>query len=155
MGASENRAQVAIASPSQRAEIIELLSQQLREHGIATSRAAITAAVDGMLEHSSRGFVLTATAELGVVGVAYVSFVWALEHGGKSAWLEELYVLPAQREVGIGTALLAEVLDRARDCGCACVDLEVDVEHARAENLYRRAGFTPLPRARWVRRLQR
>ncbi len=153
MGARDSRAHIAIANASERPQIVALLSQQLREHGIGTPPAAIARAVDGMLEDSRRGFMLTAAAEGVVVGIAYVSFTWALEHGGKTAWLEELFVLPAYREAGIGTALLTEVLERTRACGCASVDLEVDIEHARAEHLYRRAGFTSLPRARWVRQL--
>jgi hypothetical protein len=32
------------------------------------------------------------------------------------------------------------------------VDLEVEADHARAANLYARAGFRPLSRARFVRR---
>lgn len=44
------------------------------------------------------------------VGVAYLSFTWTLEHGGKSCWLEELYVMPAYRKRGIGRQLL--------DAGC-------------------------------------
>jgi GNAT superfamily N-acetyltransferase len=88
------------------------------------------------------------------VGVAYVSFQWSLEHGGKAAWLEELYVLPDLRGGGLGTALLQAALDQAREEECAAVDLEVDGDHRRAETLYRRHGFEPLERARWVRRLR-
>ena len=88
-----------------------------------------------------------------VVGVAYVSFVWALEHGGLSAWLEELYVLPALRGQGVGGRLLDQVLALARARGCAAVDLEVEAEHARSASLYARAGFRAHARARWVRPL--
>jgi ribosomal protein S18 acetylase RimI-like enzyme len=88
-----------------------------------------------------------------VVGVAYLSFVWALEHGGRAAWLEELYVVPWLRDQGIGTQLLHAVLEHAALQGCVAVDLEVDAGHTRAARLYAREGFLPLGRARWVKKL--
>jgi GNAT superfamily N-acetyltransferase len=104
-----------------------------------------------MLGEPRLGFILLAR-EGAAVGVAWVSTTWSLEHGGLTAWLEELYVVPERRSSGIGRALLLDVIERTRKLGCAAIDLEVDVEHARAEHLYQREGFSRLPRARWVRR---
>ena len=136
-----------------REHVIELLAQQLAEHHIATARDSIAAAVDGMTADARRGFVLVAREGATVIGVAYVSFTWTLEHGGQSCWLEELYVVPQRRGQGVGATLLAAVLERARSAGCAAVDLEIDDEHGRAANLYARHGFRPLTRRRWVRDL--
>ena len=144
---------VRSATALDRETIIDLLIAQLSEHAIDTPRAAVCRAIDGMLANDSRGFVLIARRGPRVAGVAYVAFTWTLEHGGKSAWLEEFYVVPAQRNQGIGAALLSVALQRARAAGCAAVDLEVDRAHARAAHLYTRAGFTPLTRERWVRSL--
>jgi uncharacterized protein YaiI (UPF0178 family)/GNAT superfamily N-acetyltransferase len=119
--------------------------------------AAIRAVLADGAAGGARGFFLLARAgQPGAgeaVGVAYVARTWTLEHGGPTAWLEELYVEAAHRNRGIGGALLDGVLAAARERGCAAVDLEVERDHARAENLYRRAGFSPLARSRWVRRL--
>jgi GNAT superfamily N-acetyltransferase len=76
-----------------------------------------------------------------------------LQHGGKSAWLDELYVAPEYRGKGIGAALLRAALETAQRSGCAAVDLEVDEAHARAENLHKREGFEPLHRTRWVKKI--
>lgn len=133
--------------------VVALLGRQLAEHRIETSRSAIAAAVEGMMQDGRRGFLLVAKERDLLLGVAYVSFTWTLEHGGKSAWLEELYVLPEHRGAGVGKRLLGSVLDVARASGCAAVDLEVDAEHSRAEALYVREAFRRLPRARWVRTL--
>jgi GNAT superfamily N-acetyltransferase len=89
-----------------------------------------------------------------IVGLAAISLAWTLEHGGKSAWLDELYVLPECRGRGVGRALLGQAVAAARELGCAAMDLEVDRDHSRAERLYRRAGFQPLPRSRWVKSLK-
>ena len=87
------------------------------------------------------------------VGVAYVSFTWTLEHGGRTAWLEELYVVPELRGGGIGGALLDAALDLARARSCRAMDLEVESDHARAANLYVRAGFRAHTRTRYVKKL--
>ncbi len=133
--------------------MIELLAEQLAEHAIATAAAEIAAAVDGIFADPRRGFVLLAREGEVSVGVAYVSFVWTLEHGGKSCWLEELYVRPARRNEGLGAAMLDAVLARAAAEGAVAIDLEVAVEHMRAANLYRRRSFAPLGRERFGRRL--
>jgi GNAT superfamily N-acetyltransferase len=84
------------------------------------------------------------------IGVAYLSFTWTLEHGGKSAWLEELYVVPERRGAGVGTQLLERTLGEARARGCHAVDVEVEASHARAAKLYARAGFRMHTRTGWV-----
>lgn len=70
-----------------------------------------------------------------------------------SAWLEELYVEPAYRAAGMGTAFLQQVLDECAARGCAALDLEIDVDHERVGSLYLRNGFEELPRGRLIRRL--
>ena len=107
----------------------------------------------GHLSDPSRGAVLVADQEGVTVGFAILASTWTVEDGGRVAWLEELYVVPSLRGAGIGKCLLEEALRTAREMGCLAMDLEVDFEHARAENLYARAGFRRLPRTRWSLRL--
>lgn len=132
--------------------VASLIECQFAEHRIPIDRRAIDAAIGKVLGSSRVGFILVARRRDLAAGVAYVAFTWSLEHGGRSAWLEELYVIPEMRGQGVGGALLEAALARAREEGCAAVDLEVDRDHACAEHLYRRAGFAPLPRTRWVKK---
>ena len=135
--------------------VTTLLVAQLREHAVDTPAAAIGDSVGAVIRHPERGRILVARDRGTVVGVAALSFVWPIEHGGMSAWLEELYVVPDARGRGIGTALLRAALRAATEAGAVAVDLEVAVGHERAANLYAREGFQPVPRARWVRPLSR
>ena len=134
--------------------LVDLLTAQLREHAIDTPAPALARAVEGLLRDPERGRLLVATVDGAPVGVAALSFVHTLEHADRSAWLEELYVAPAHRGRGIGTALLGAACELALSSGAVAVDLEVDAAHERAAHLYARSGFRPLPRARWVRRLR-
>jgi GNAT superfamily N-acetyltransferase len=141
------------ATDADRDAVTALLLAQLGEHEIDTPAARVESAVDGLLRDASRGRLLVATLEDRPVGVAALSSVWSIEHGGRAAWLEELYVEPSHRGRGIGRALLRAACDLAAASGAVAVDLEVDAGHARAARLYEAEGFRPLPRARWVRRL--
>jgi len=130
-----------------------LLSHQFEEHHISVCPDDLKKAIASVFDNENLGFFLMAQKDNMVIGVAYVSFNWTLEHCGKSAWLEELFVIPEWRNRGVGQNLLSSVIQQARACGCEAIDLEVDHSHSQAENLYRRAGFSPLSRSRWVKNL--
>ncbi len=139
------------ATPADLDEVTDLLAAQLREHDIPIARADLAFAADGILRVPERGFVLVAVRDGRAVGVACVSFSWTVERGGMVAWLDELYVVPAQREHGVGNELLGTAIATAGAAGCRTMELEVETSHARAEHLYRRHGFADLPRRRWTR----
>jgi GNAT superfamily N-acetyltransferase len=129
-----------------------LLRAQLEEHDIEAP--GLGEAVAGLIDHPDRGAVLLATHGAEAVGVAALAYTWTLEHGGLVAWLDELYVVPERRNLGIGRALLDRALSHAASAGCVAVDLEVEESHMRAVRLYASAGFQRLPRSRWAFRIR-
>lgn len=141
------------AMPADLPALCRLLAVQLAEHRVSLPSERLVAAARGVLEDPRRGFFLVAWQGGHCIGVAYASFVWALEHGGHSAWLEELYVAPEARGGGTGTALLEAVIAACQAQGCAALDLEIDVAHDRVRSLYVRHGFDELSRGRIVRQL--
>jgi GNAT superfamily N-acetyltransferase len=143
------------AGPEDTGLVLPLVLNQFSEHSIPLEKERLENSIQKVLADDRLGFFLVAWAGRSVAGFAYVALTWSLEHSGRSAWLEELYVRPELRNQGIGRRLLDEVLDRAAGLGAGAVDLEVDRDLARAENLYRRNGFAVLPRARWVRNLNK
>jgi GNAT superfamily N-acetyltransferase len=143
---------IAAAGVEDRADLLALLGAQLVEHALPVP-ATLAVAIDGVLEDPRRGRLLLARREGDGValGVAYISFIWSIEHGGHSAWLDELYVVPAERSRGLGQQLLDAVVAAARADGCFAIDLEVATDQSRAERLYERNGFRCHQRRRWVR----
>src|SRR5258708_7934023 len=130
-----------------------LLLGQFSEHRIAMSPEALRVAVAGLVGVPDRGAVLVAREGSADVGVAVLATTWTLEHGGRVAWLDELYVVPERRGCGIGGALLQRARDLAHAQGCVALELEIDGAHDRAAHLYQRAGFDRLDRTRWSLRL--
>ena len=66
------------------------------------------------------------------------------DRGRRTAHITDIYVRPEARRRGIGRALLAELVEPARDADLEHVSLEVLVRNAGARRLYERLGFAPV-----------
>jgi GNAT superfamily N-acetyltransferase len=144
---------IQTAQAADLAPILQLLHTQLQEHDIVLTDQALQRATQRLIEDHALGRILTARLDGELVGVAVISFLWTLEHGGPAAWLDEVYVEPSRRGEGIGRKLVEAAMQVARDSGCIALDLEVDAGHEAAERLYERMGFRRHRRVRWVRML--
>jgi GNAT superfamily N-acetyltransferase len=144
---------VLAASEEHASAINELLALQFAEHDISLAAPMLHEGTQMLHREPERGGIWIALSGDAPVGVAVTATTWTLEHGGLAVWLDELYVVPSARRRGVGAALLHEVRTDALERGARSLELEVDAEHARAENLYRRSGFTRLRRTRWQLKL--
>ncbi len=86
------------------------------------------------------GFVFEEESHL--LGYAMLARSYSTEFGKPCIWLEDIYLTPAARGRGLGTALLAFVEARYPD---AVYRLEVEEENEPAVHLYRRYGYEFLP----------
>lgn len=100
-----------------------------------------------MLAESAGAVVLvarpTAGAEAGrAVAMATAQLVISTAEGAPSAWIEDVVVAPQHRGRGIGTRLLAALLDWARAAGAGRAQLLVDLDNAPAMDFYEGLGWT-------------
>lgn len=79
------------------------------------------------------------------LGYALLAQKFSHEAGGAELWLEELYLRETARGKGLGSAFLEFLLPWAQAAGFRRVRLEIEPENHRAEALYLRLGFEPLP----------
>src|SRR5687768_10947653 len=147
--------EIRTAVPADIEPVLGLLSQQLQENSVSVAKEQLREATLQLLDRPELGRILVAAHSEALVGVAVLSFLWTLEHGGATTWLDELYVDPRQRRAGLGTRLLEAAMAIARTRGCLALDLEVEPGHESAVQLYERLGFRRLPRERWMRPLAR
>jgi GNAT superfamily N-acetyltransferase len=75
-------------------------------------------------------------------GVALVTLRTNVWFDGPVALLDELYVAPARRGRGLGGAMIATLLERARAEGVGLVEINVDEGDADARRFYERHRFT-------------
>ncbi len=76
-----------------------------------------------------------------ILGLLSYSFRPNLYHAANSCMVDELIIQPAERNGGIGTLLLHEVIRLAREEGCAEVSLGVMKSNQAALRFYLRHGF--------------
>ena len=76
------------------------------------------------------------------VGYALLVKTYSREAGGVNIWLDELYLRPAYRGLGAGSAFFA-FLESTHPA--ARYRLEVEPDNERAQKLYRRMGYRALP----------
>ena len=74
-------------------------------------------------------------------GFAFLTLRPAIWYDGPVAQLEELYVVPALRDHGIGTALLGEARRLVREQGAPEVHINVDEVDTDTRRFYERHGF--------------
>lgn len=87
-----------------------------------------------------------------LVGYGMVAMSYSTEAGGMCAWIEDIYIEPRFRGMGIGSGFLDFVWERYRN-RVARIRLEAEPENARAMAVYRKAGFEILGYTQLVREL--
>lgn len=78
-----------------------------------------------------------------LVATAQVSWLRVLIYdGGLLCQVESVRTSSDRRGEGIGRALMQHIIDRARERGCARVQLTTNAQRVRAHAFYERLGFT-------------
>lgn len=76
------------------------------------------------------------------VGYALLTKTYSREAGGLNIWVDELYLRPAYRGLGAGSAFFA-YLEETHPA--ARYRLEIEPDNERAKKLYSRIGYRALP----------
>lgn len=98
-----------------------------------------------LLAESKRAIVLVARQtgdDSRAVAMATAQLVISTAEGAPSAWIEDVVVAPEHRGRGLGTRLLAALLDWARTAGASRAQLLVDLDNAPALGFYEGLGWT-------------
>ena len=103
---------------------------------------AFFAGVDKLIEDRNTDFVIGAPGPdappAGIVALRYRHSVWT---ASEDCLLEDVFVEEHARGTGLGRALVALSLERARDRGCRRAELDVNEANAPALKLYESLGF--------------
>lgn len=133
--------------------VAQLLYDDMQDLGDKTRLAALRALCEDALAMQGAGVLfLAAREEAGgrVMGVLLAHERLSVRFGGRSLWVEELYVSPEARMGGTGRRLVRAALTWARERGLIGVDLEAYRMNTAASILYRSIGFDRLPRERYA-----
>lgn len=137
---------VRLARPEE-AETVARLMLAFRDHLAlgAPSDAEMRAGVERLLGDPDTEFLLATPGDDGggePAGVAQLRFRYGVWRAAGDCLLEDLFVDEAARGAGLGRALVAATLARARARGCRRVELDANEHNAAALRLYGSFGFS-------------
>jgi ribosomal protein S18 acetylase RimI-like enzyme len=129
------------ATPGDLGALLELQAAYYAEDGYSLAPSVARDAWSVFLADESLGCAWVVEAGSQAIGYLVLTLGYSLEHRGRDAFIDELYVSPPWRGQGLGGQALT-LADRAcRERGVKAVHLEVEREKAEAQSLYRRWGF--------------
>jgi GNAT superfamily N-acetyltransferase len=103
---------------------------------------SLAASVHRLIGDADTEFLLGAPAPgERAAGVCQLRFRFGIWHTASDCWLEDLFVREDARRSGLGAAIVESALERARQRGCARVELDVNEANSAAIALYERFGF--------------
>jgi GNAT superfamily N-acetyltransferase len=126
------------------AEAVAALLVQFRDHMGRDwpSVNAFLAGVERLMERPDVEYLLACPHDdsppAGVCQLRYRYGVWL---AAEDCWLEDLFVAESARGAGVGSALVAATIERARGRGCRRVELDVSDGNPAGLALYERYGF--------------
>ena len=100
--------------------------------------ASFDASVRRLLRDPQTEYLLAGDPPAGVCQLRYRWSVWT---ESEDCWLEDIFVEDAARGSGLGRALVEAAFARARERGCARIELDVNEANTAALALYESLGF--------------
>jgi ribosomal protein S18 acetylase RimI-like enzyme len=100
--------------------------------------ASIEASVRRLIADPNTDYLLGGDPPAGVLQLRFRHSVWT---GTEDAHLEDLFVDASARGSGLGRELVEAALERARERGCARIELDANEANEPALRLYRSVGF--------------
>ena len=95
----------------------------------------------------SEGYVFENEGQL--LGYAMAAKSFSTEFGKQCVWIEDLYMKPESRGLGIGSKFFEYIEEKYAD---VVVRLEVEEENERAVHVYKKAGYEVLPYMEMIRK---
>ncbi|MBV9273841.1 MAG: GNAT family N-acetyltransferase [Verrucomicrobia bacterium] len=138
---SKTEAEIVSVGPNEADRLIRLVRafHGESEHLVGCEQAE---AIRQLCADSTLGRAWMLTVEDRDIGYSLIYFRHSIDHGGRVAVLDDLWVTGDRRGEGLGAQLLKSVCEALRPMGVRAVLLEVDSANEVAVALYSRLGFS-------------
>jgi ribosomal protein S18 acetylase RimI-like enzyme len=97
--------------------------------------------VTRLLEDASLGRIWIATVYGEPAGYLLAVYVFSLEFQGMTAEIDEFFIEPQHRNLGLGARMLGAAEEQFRAEGCTNVSLQIGRSNEAARRFYRGHGF--------------
>ena len=130
-----------LADQSDLPALVELMREFYAESGFPLETERARAAFSAVLADPRLGRVWLVEQGGTVAGYVVVTAGFAMEYGGTVGVVDDLFLRPAFRGHGLGTAVLAEVRRACDEFGLRALRVEVGRDNPAAQAMYRSAGL--------------
>ena len=122
-------------------DLLELMQEFYAEAGYWLNLDRARAALLPLLGPGDLGQVWLADCEGQVAGHLVLTFCYSMEYGGRSAFVDDLFVRPHFRNRGVGRMLVGHARATCEGLGVRAMHLEVARSNGPAQAVYRAVGF--------------
>lgn len=119
--------------------LLNSLFTQEAEFSPDTERQAI--GLGAIIEGDGIGDILVAVEADEIIGMVNLLYTISTALGSRVAILEDMIIAPAFRGLGMGSLLLEQAIDFAKNKGCKRITLLTDSDNERAQQFYQKHGF--------------
>jgi len=134
---------VRLATRADIPQLVELMHEFYAESSFPLDRWWARRAFSGLIDEPVYGAVWIIEDEGAAIGHVVLSVRFAMEFGGLSGHIDDLFVRPPHRRHGAARAGLDALLSECRRRGCRSLHVEVGADNHAAKALYQRYGLVP------------
>lgn len=96
-----------------------------------------------IIQNPQLGEIIVLREDNHIIGMTSLLYTISTALGGWAALLEDMIVDPRFRNMGYGTQLINNAIQRAKTAGCLRIRLLTDADNTKAHRFYLRNGFQP------------
>lgn len=130
-----------VASSAELVSVLPMMREFYDFERIPFEEERATVLLRELLGDPRNGRLVMIESEDATAGYMIVGFGFSIEFGGRDALLDELFILPEFRGVGLGTGAINFAVKLCAENGISALHLEADHFNDRAHDLYLRLGF--------------
>ena len=134
-----------LVRPAQLSDVTMLSTMMIdfyAEADFALSREAAHRTFEHLIQSPERGCVWVLDSDGTPAGFIVLTVAYAMEYGGLRGFVDDLFVRPAFRKRGLGSAALAFVKAHCLATGVRALFVQTGADNDPAQSVYKRAGFT-------------
>ncbi len=124
-----------------RKALVEMVGALAAQHGVETDERRLTSALEYALGHPQQVRFAVAQNDDEVIGTASLHEAYSTWQASPYGTIEDFFVQPDARGKGVGTELLALLVQEARKRGYCRVELQVQEDNDLAWRFYEARGM--------------
>jgi GNAT superfamily N-acetyltransferase len=122
--------------------VLPFVAEFHQAEGLTLSDSQRETSVKTLLTNQELGGIWLIDYQNQPVGYIAICFGYSIEFTGRDAFIDEFYIRPAYRGLGLGKQTLERIKAYVKDLGIRALHLEVLKSNLNAYRIYTNSGFT-------------